>query len=1355
MIKKVTILLSAVLFIVLALLPTSTFAVTIKVASGSGTDWNTASTWNPAQVPTSSDDVILDNTNRSGSYTITCATTGSACKTLTVGYSGNTNAIQLTLTGGGASTHCLSISDGTGFDLTIADGGIIQNNAACSSTGKGIAFTASTCTWTMTGTGKYVHNQAAGSYPDATSGNIAAPTFATTSTVEVQNATNWASNTGGCKPTYLSYPNLTINWGATQSIGGSSILNGNTLTVNGNLSLIGTSTGLRLNTTGTLYSFVHVIGNTTVANTCSLYVSTTGAPGGSITLDGDVTTSGASGMVAVNTSSTGTGSLKIGGNFNGLVVNSTGATTDSLMFIGGSGTTATFTSGSTFGGVRINKNITFNSAISTSSGSAFTVASACTLTVSAAITKNASTAFVINGALKMTTGGSITNVVTYGAGGTLIENLGTIAGGSYSIGASNKEWPTTSGPTNVVIGDGSSTAFVSISDNRTVPGTFTITPTCSCSVSSTNTLQVGGVITNNAGGSASGGFTLNGALQLNSGSSYAGNIPNYNSSSTLCYNQGTTYTVNSSSVEWPLSTTAIKSLKIGDGVTTTTVTIAANRIAGGPNSAATKVTVSSGSTFTINATDTLTLGNTASSYTDTVLISGTMNVNGVVILGGNSTPVTLVNSGTLNVGSAGALQFNLNAALTGTAPVYTSGATITYGSGGSYTAGTEWSTGGSKNVTVQNNTTVTTGAVTVGGTTTVATGSKLITTGTFTNSGTANINGSFQLNAGGWATGNNFVYGAAGTLIFNNTGSSYGAGNDAYWPATNGPVNVTVLPGGLTMNTSRSVSGIFQTSDGVSNAGNLTINGTAQLNTGGHFNSAPVYGSSATLIYNTGGTFDRDQEWNSTSPANITLQNNTTLNYPHGSSAAHSISGNLTINSGSALYMDYGSPSLNNPFTVGGNVTLVGALSLGDAVNGDLIVGGNWVNNGGTLTTNTRQIEFNGASKSIGGTSSTTFDYLKINNSAGISLAKNITVNATLTMAAGLLTTSSNTLTLGSSGSISGEATGQYVIGTVQTTRSVSGASPVSLGLGVSINPNGIDLGATTFVKRISGSTGAITIGPNTGINRKWTITPTTQPTGSVDVTLNWVSDDDNGKSLSTLHVWRSEDNGSSWSDFAGPIDCSGHSAAFSTSSFSDFTMSDGTAPLPVELTTLTSTANGRNVTLNWKTATEVNSSKFIIERSQNTAWSKVGEVAANGNSNSPKTYVFVDKNLNSGKYTYRLKMIDNDGTYEYSKIATSAEVATPDAFSVSQNYPNPFNPSTTINFDLPADGMVKLELFAITGSKVVTLINSVYRAGYNSIQLNMNSYNLSSGTYIYKLSSVEAGSGRENTQARKLIFIK
>jgi hypothetical protein len=184
-------------------------------------------------------------------------------------------------------------------------------------------------------------------------------------------------------------------------------------------------------------------------------------------------------------------------------------------------------------------------------------------------------------------------------------------------------------------------------------------------------------------------------------------------------------------------------------------------------------------------------------------------------------------------------------------------------------------------------------------------------------------------------------------------------------------------------------------------------------------------------------------------------------------------------------------------------------------------------------------------------------------------------------------------------------------------------------------------------------------------------------------------------------------------------------------------------SPLPVELTTFSASVIGSNVKLNWQTATEVNNYGFEIERNTplnplsrgevdgNGVWEKIGFVYGNGNSNSPKSYSFVDDNVFAGSYSYRLKQIDNDGQFEYSKVV-EVSFMNPTEFSLAQNYPNPFNPTTTIQFTLPQAGNVKLTLFNLLGQKIKTLINEYKESGVHT--LNFNASDLNSGLYIYKL---------------------
>ncbi len=93
----------------------------------------------------------------------------------------------------------------------------------------------------------------------------------------------------------------------------------------------------------------------------------------------------------------------------------------------------------------------------------------------------------------------------------------------------------------------------------------------------------------------------------------------------------------------------------------------------------------------------------------------------------------------------------------------------------------------------------------------------------------------------------------------------------------------------------------------------------------------------------------------------------------------------------------------------------------------------------------------------------------------------------------------------------------------------------------------------------------------------------------------------------------------------------------------------------------------------------------------------------------------------------------------------TSSEI--PSGYELSQNYPNPFNPSTVINFSIPTNGLVTVKVFDVLGQEIAELVNEVKSAG--SYQIDFNAANLSSGMYIYRISS-----GKFNA-TRKMMLLK
>ena len=198
--------------------------------------------------------------------------------------------------------------------------------------------------------------------------------------------------------------------------------------------------------------------------------------------------------------------------------------------------------------------------------------------------------------------------------------------------------------------------------------------------------------------------------------------------------------------------------------------------------------------------------------------------------------------------------------------------------------------------------------------------------------------------------------------------------------------------------------------------------------------------------------------------------------------------------------------------------------------------------------------------------------------------------------------------------------------------------------------------------------------------------------------------------------------------------------------------------PIPVELTSFSADVNDGSVVLNWMTATETNNRGFEVERkvsskqkSVSSQWESVGFVEGNGTITSAHSYSYTDRNVTGGKYNYRLKQIDFDGSFKYSNVV-EVTVNVPLKYSLEQNYPNPFNPSTQISFSLAQDSKVKLKVFDILGREVAVLINENMTSGNHKTVFNASV--LPSGVYIYRIEA-NGSDGSNFTSVRKMVLTK
>ena len=172
---------------------------------------------------------------------------------------------------------------------------------------------------------------------------------------------------------------------------------------------------------------------------------------------------------------------------------------------------------------------------------------------------------------------------------------------------------------------------------------------------------------------------------------------------------------------------------------------------------------------------------------------------------------------------------------------------------------------------------------------------------------------------------------------------------------------------------------------------------------------------------------------------------------------------------------------------------------------------------------------------------------------------------------------------------------------------------------------------------------------------------------------------------------------------------------------------------VPVSLISFDGKLNNNEVVLNWVSTSEINVKHYEVERSADgTSFTKLATVIAKGNSNTITNYDFIDdKPLNNVSY-YRLKIINNDGSFEYSKkikIHTESN-----ASLITKVSPNPFVNKLDISIKLSQNSNVEIKIMDVTGKLV---LNKSLKAvkGLNVFSID-ELEKLQSGIYIMHINT-------------------
>lgn len=172
-----------------------------------------------------------------------------------------------------------------------------------------------------------------------------------------------------------------------------------------------------------------------------------------------------------------------------------------------------------------------------------------------------------------------------------------------------------------------------------------------------------------------------------------------------------------------------------------------------------------------------------------------------------------------------------------------------------------------------------------------------------------------------------------------------------------------------------------------------------------------------------------------------------------------------------------------------------------------------------------------------------------------------------------------------------------------------------------------------------------------------------------------------------------------------------------------------GITPLPVELVSFKAVAQQNQVLLQWATASERDNDRFEVERSQDgRKFTLIGQVKGKGTSSLTNSYTFTDKNPGTGVNYYRLRQVDFDGAFEYSKTIA---VHMKETRASVKAYPNPFSYSLQVGIASEIAGTIQVTVADAQG-RVAIEQTIVSEGRYSTLELSTQQ--LATGVYFLRV---------------------
>jgi len=278
------------------------------------------------------------------------------------------------------------------------------------------------------------------------------------------------------------------------------------------------------------------------------------------------------------------------------------------------------------------------------------------------------------------------------------------------------------------------------------------------------------------------------------------------------------------------------------------------------------------------------------------------------------------------------------------------------------------------------------------------------------------------------------------------------------------------------------------------------------------------------------------------------------------------------------------------------------------------------------------------------------------------------------------------------------------------------------------------DYGCTTVEVDRAGDNATPWLGTYQITNKTFRVIPTNNnPSGNYEITLYYKASElttfqsqiksmaKNEAGIAGITLSSVQPGSAFGSDYA-------YTATFS-SGFSGFGLSDApVVPLPVTLTKFEGKNTAEGNMLNWTTTAEVNNEYFAVEKSlTGKNFMEIGRVAGIGNSAVTNDYKFLDTNYPKGISYYRLKQVDKDGKFAYSRIVPIDALNARDL----KFFPNPVQ--SVLTMELPDQEMKSVNIRVINSAGQEIL--SRQKVGVTKGSLDLNISTLPTGIYQVILS--------------------